>query len=59
GKSLKELEIRKRTGCNIIGMWASGELSLNPKSTDIIRSNSILLAVGTDEQLIALKKLTR
>ncbi len=59
GKSLKESEIRKRTGCNIIGMWASGELSLNPKSTDIIRSNSILLAVGTDEQLMALKKLTR
>ena len=59
GKSLKDSEIRKRTRCNIIGMWASGELSLNPKSTDIIRSNSILLAVGTDEQLIALKKLTR
>ena len=59
GKSLKESEIRKRTGCNIIGLWESGELSLNPKSTDIIRSNSILLAVGTDEQLIALKKLTR
>jgi voltage-gated potassium channel len=59
GKSLKESEIRKRTGCNIIGMWASGELSLNPKSTDIIKSNSILLAVGAEEQLIALKKLTR
>ena len=59
GKSLKESAIRKRTGCNIIGMWAIGELSLNPKSTDIIRSNSILLAVGTNEHLIALKKLTR
>ncbi len=59
GKSLLDVEIRKRTGCNIIGMWAGGELSLNPKSTDVIRSNSILLAVGTDEQLLNLKKLVR
>jgi len=59
GKCLKDAGIRKRTGCNIIGMWAGGELSLNPKSTDVIRSNSILLAVGTNKQLLSLKKLVR
>ncbi len=59
GKSLKDSGIRKRTGCNVIGMWAGGELSLNLKSTDVIRSNSILLAVGTNEQLLGLKKLVR
>ncbi|MEA1945074.1 MAG: NAD-binding protein [Euryarchaeota archaeon] len=59
GKSLKDTEIRKRTGCNIIGMWTGGELSINPRPVDVISSNSILLAVGTDEQLIDLKKLTR
>jgi len=59
GKSLEGAEIRKRTGCNVIGMWAGGELSLNTKPTDLIRSNSILLAVGTDAQLMNLKGLTR
>ena len=59
GKCLKDAEIRKRTGCNIIGMWTGGELLINPKSTDVISSSSILLAVGTNEQLIDLKKLTR
>jgi len=59
GKSLRDAGIRARTGCIIIGTWAGGELSLNPKPTDVIRSNSILLAVGTDAQLLKLKKLVR
>jgi voltage-gated potassium channel len=59
GKSLKDAGIRKLTRCSIIGMWAGGELSLNPKPTDVIRSNSILLAVGTEAQLLKLKKLVQ
>ncbi len=59
GKSLKDAGIRTRTGCNIIGIWAGGELSLNPRPTDVIKSNSILLAVGTEAQLLKLKKLVR
>jgi voltage-gated potassium channel len=57
-KSLKELRIRELTGSNIVGIWKGGELSLNPKSCDVIRRNSILLAVGNKEQLKKLKKLT-
>ncbi len=56
---MRDARIRARTGCNIIGLWAGGELSLNPRPTDVIRSNSILLAVGTDAQLLELKKLVR
>jgi voltage-gated potassium channel len=59
GNSLRDAGIRTRTGCNIIGLWTGGELSLNPKPTDVIRSNSILLAVGTEAQLLKLKKLVR
>ena len=59
GKSLRDAGIRKRTGCNIIGIWAGGELSLNPKPTDVIKSNSILLAVGTEAQLLKLKNLVQ
>jgi voltage-gated potassium channel len=40
-------------------MWAGGEISLNLEPTDVIRSNSILLAVGTEAQLLKLKKLVQ
>ena len=59
GKSLRDAGIRKRTGCNIIGMWAGGEFSLNPRPAEVVKSNSILLAVGTEAQLLKLKKLVQ
>jgi len=59
GKSLRDAGIRKRTGCNIIGIWAGGELSLNPRPAEVVKSNSILLAVGTEAQLLKLKKLVQ
>jgi len=58
GMSLKEAKIRERTGCNIVGMWKGGELSLNPSSLDVIKENSALLAIGTIGQLSKLKELT-
>jgi len=58
GKKLKDAGIHQRTGANIAGLWSGGKLSLNPQLGDIIRENSVLLAVGTEKQLEALKKLT-
>ena len=58
-KKLKDAKIRTGTGANIVGLWTMGRLSLNPKPEDIIKENSVLLAVGTEKQLEALKKLTR
>jgi voltage-gated potassium channel len=57
-KSIKESKIRELTGANIVGLWKGGVLSLNPKSYDIIKRNSILLVVGTKEQLKKFKQLT-
>ncbi len=59
GKRLKDARIRQTTGANIIGLWIGGRLSLNPQPEDQIKENSVLLAVGTEEQLEALRKLTR
>ncbi|MGB8216362.1 MAG: potassium channel protein [Candidatus Methanoperedens sp.] len=59
GKKLKDAKIRAQTGTNIVGLWAGGVLSLNPQPEDAIKENSILLAVGTEIQLEALKKMTR
>ncbi len=57
-KSLKESRIRDLTGASIVGIWKGGELSLNPRSYDIIKRNSILLVVGNKEQLKKFKRLT-
>ena len=59
GKKLAEANIRRKTGANIVGLWTGGTLSLNPQSTDSIKENSVLLAVGTESQLEVLKELTR
>ena len=59
GKTLGNAAIRERTGANIIGIWKGGSLSFNPHAGDVIKDNSVLLAIGTTEQLSKLKKLTR
>jgi voltage-gated potassium channel len=56
---LKDAKIRQETGANIVGLWTRGRLSLNPGPEDIIKESSVLLAVGTEKQLEALKKMTR
>jgi voltage-gated potassium channel len=58
GKTLKELSNRQITGAKIVGIWKSGNLSFDPREEDMIRENSVLLAVGTPEELSKLKKLT-
>ncbi len=59
GKKLTYVKVRQRTGANVVGLWTGGRLSLNPQPDDIIKENSILLAVGTEKQLEALKRMTR
>jgi K+ transport systems, NAD-binding component len=58
GKTLKEISSQMLTGAKIVGTWKSGTLSFDTKEEDIIEENSVLLAVGTREELSKLKKLT-
>jgi len=58
GKTLKEISSQQLTGAKIVGTWKSGTLSFDPKEEDVVRENSVLLAVGTREELSKLKKLT-
>ena len=58
GQKLKDAKIRLRTGANIVGLWTGGRLSLSPKPDDAIKENSVILAVGKEKQLEALKILT-
>ena len=58
GKTIKEVSNRRNLAdAKIVGIWKSGTLSFDPKEEDIIRKNSVLLAVGTPEGLAKLKKL--
>jgi len=59
GKTIKEVSSQQQLfGAKIVGIWKSGTLSFDPKEEDMIKENSVLLAVGTPEGLSKLKKLT-
>ena len=59
GKTMKNAAIRERTGANVLGMWKGGSLTFTVKPYDVIKDNSVLLAIGSTEQLSRLKKLTQ
>lgn len=59
GKNMKNAAIREKTGANVVGMWRGGNLSFHVRTEDIIRDNSVLLAIGSTEQLSKLKRLTQ
>lgn len=57
-KTLKDLEIRNRSGANIIGYkTATGEYIINPSADTRIIAESKLFVLGTQDQIIALKLL--
>lgn len=55
---LKDLDIRKRTGCNIIGFKDhNGEYVINPEPEHRLKSNSKLFVLGSEEQIRKLREL--
>jgi voltage-gated potassium channel len=57
GKSIKELEIRNKTGANVIGMKrADGEYIINPSPDTIMYRDSKLFVLGTHEQVLKFKE---
>ena len=57
-KTLKDLEIRNRSGANIIGYkTALGEYIVNPSADTRIIPQSKLFVLGTPEQILALKAI--
>lgn len=59
-KSILDLDIRKRTGCNVIGYKRpSGEYIINPESTLLLEPNSKIIVLGRPEQITKLNELFR
>jgi len=57
-KTIRELEIRNRSGANIIGFkTAQGDYVINPNADTIIIPDAKLFVLGTSEQIIKLKEL--
>jgi voltage-gated potassium channel len=52
------IESIKSTGACIAGIWQKGVFLPNPGPSEIIRSNSVLVAVGNPEQLSMIRDLT-
>ncbi len=57
-RPLRESKIRKLTGATIIALWQDGELLMNPPPDTILRENSMLVALGSEEQLRACSNFT-
>lgn len=56
-KTIRELEIRNRTGANIIGMkTADGEYIINPSPDTQLKGDSKLFVLGTVDQILLFRK---
>lgn len=57
-KTLKELEVRNKSGANIIGFkTAEGEFVVNPSADTIVIPNSKIFVLGTFEQIKKMKSI--
>jgi voltage-gated potassium channel len=59
-KSIRELEIRNKTGANIIGYkTANGEYVINPPPDTIMMQDAKLFVLGTQEQVMRFKDILK
>lgn len=57
-KAIANLDLRKKTGCSIIGYKSEdGEYIVNPEPSLIIKKNSKLILIGRPNQIESLKQL--
>ncbi len=59
GSSLASVDLRKRTGANIVGQWTDSALQLPPAPDEIIEPGTILVAAGAPESIEKLGDMTR
>ena len=55
GKTIRELEIRNKTGANIVGFKTSdGEYIINPEPDTVMKPDAKLFVLGTQDQVTKL-----
>lgn len=55
GRNLKELDIRARFGCNVMGIRTGGEMNISPDPEDRLVEGDILVIVGQKKDLTKLE----
>ena len=56
GRSLRELDIRAKFGCNVIAIKQNGKMNITPKADEPIRSDDVLVVVGRNADLQKLEQ---
>jgi trk system potassium uptake protein TrkA len=51
GKSLKDLDIRAKYGCNVMAIKTNNKMNIAPHANDLIQSDDILVVVGENKDL--------
>jgi Trk K+ transport system NAD-binding subunit len=59
GETIAESALRDRTGANVIGVWFRGQFETPPSPDTPLDPGTVLLVTGREDQLAALKELTR
>ncbi|GAE37346.1 cation:proton antiporter regulatory subunit [Halalkalibacter akibai] len=57
GKTIKELEIRKRTGVSIVGIFRKGEVIASPEATEQLLVGDTIMAIGKSDQINEFERL--
>jgi Trk K+ transport system NAD-binding subunit len=58
GDTVADSGIGERTGADVLGVWDGGEFETPPRPDRVIDSHTVLLVVGSEAELEALKQLT-
>ncbi len=57
GKSILELELRKRTGAIIVAMVKDGKIIKSPEPTEVLNPGDLLIVLGSREDIRKLERL--
>ncbi len=56
GKSILQLDVRRRFGLTIIGIERDGKMDINPMPNEVIQENDYLLVVGKKDDIEKVRK---
>lgn len=56
GKSLRQLDIRARFGCNVLAVKTGERMNISPHADDLIHKGDVLVIVGRNKDLLQLEK---
>jgi len=57
GRSLEQIDIRRKYGCNVMAIKHGGEINISPIATDILHAGDVLVVVGKNDDLDELDEI--